>query len=428
MMGIGQILSTVCYDIFLVLAFMAAAPRIFYKMLVYGKYKKFLKIRFGLKKPKCAGDTPLIWFHGASVGEVSLLQPVVNRFKQQYPNWRYIITACSEAGVLTADRLYSHLGIVSFVLPFDISFIIKPLVKKLKPKFVIFSEGDCWMNFVCEAKKQGATTIVINGKLSEHSSKLFSFFKKIGRNYFSCIDYFLLQDEQYRQRFLQLGVSEPRLFVTGNIKTYKEEVEEQSRREELRNQMQLDNNALLIVLGSLHIKDFVAWIPVLHQISNIKILLVPRHLEKVQEFAHLCSKEGWSYSLWSQQTSFINKNLIIVDVMGLLKLLYQAGDLAFVGGTFDPKVGGHNLLEPLQAKVPLIFGPYIQSQSELAMRLIGNKAGYCVPDSLQMRSTVEQLLLNHSLRKESIDRGTIFLEKEKSAFTITWQTLLKIVA
>lgn len=420
-------LNTVFYDLFLMMAFLVALPRIVYKMVVYGKYKKFLKIRFGLQQPECPGDGPLVWFHGASVGEVSLLLPIIKRLKQENPHWRYIVTACSEAGVATAQRLYAHLGVVSFVLPFDLSIIIKPLVKKLSPTFVIFSEGDCWMNFVNEAKRQGATTIIVNGKLSEHSSKLFSFFKRLGRNYFSSIDYFLLQDEQYQQRFLRLGVAKDKLFVTGNIKTYLETSDEESHRDKIRHHLRISEETSLVVLGSVHIKDFLAWIPVLRQIKNIKVLLVPRHLERIKEITELCAKEKWQYGFWSQQDSFETNTLIIVDAMGLLKSLYQAGDLAFVGGTFDPNVGGHNLLEPLQAKTPLIFGPHIHSQSELAVRLIQYGAGVCVSDSAQMISVVEKMLKQKALQKASVDQGLAFLEKEKIAFTNTWDILLQIL-
>ncbi|EPP30167.1 3-Deoxy-D-manno-octulosonic-acid transferase family protein, partial [Chlamydia psittaci 84-8471/1] len=97
-----------------------------------------------------------------------------------------------------------------------------------------------------------------------------------------------------------------------------------------------------------------------------------------KELEALLSKENISYGLWSKEATFAQHDAIIVDAIGWLKQLYSAADLAFVGGTFDDRIGGHNLLEPLQCGVPLIFGPHIQSQSDLAERLLSMGAGCCL--------------------------------------------------
>lgn len=422
--------TTFFYDLFLILAFIVALPRILYAIVVYGKYKKSLPERFGLRKPKAPpGNGPLVWFHGASVGEISLLLPIISRFRKEYPQWRCVVTACSEAGVATAERLYAPLGASTFVFPFDHSLIIKPLVRYLSPSLVIFSEGDCWMNFVREAKRVGAKTVVINGKLSEHSSKIFSCLKTISRNYFSSIDQFFLQDECYQQRFLQLGVAQDKMQVTGNIKTYVETYCDPLDRDKLRDKLGITEEDRVLVLGSVHIQDLQAWLPSLRQLQQqkVKILLVPRRLETIKKITEICSKEGWEFRLWSQNPTFKDCDLVIVDLMGILKSLYQVGDLAFVGGTFDPKVGGHNLLEPLQARTPLIFGPYIQSQSELALRLIQHKAGICIEDTHTMLPIVQRMLTNLEIREEMLHQGFSFLENEKMAFIRTWNGLKEII-
>lgn len=68
------------YDVALIFAFILAFPKIAYKMLVYGKYKRSIAVRFGIKKPVVPGLGPLVWFHGASVGEIRLLYPIIERF------------------------------------------------------------------------------------------------------------------------------------------------------------------------------------------------------------------------------------------------------------------------------------------------------------------------------------------------------------
>lgn len=423
-------LITFFYDLCLVLAFFIALPRLIYAMLVHGKYKKSLPERFGLRKPRApSGNGPLAWFHGASVGEVSLLLPVLERFRKEFPQWRCIVTACSEAGVATAERLFTPLNVSSFVLPFDHSFIMKPLVRFFSPSLVIFSEGDCWMNFVQEAKNIGAKTVVINGKLSENSSKIFLSLKALSRSYFSSIDHFFLQDERYQKHFLQLGIPKEKLCVTGNIKTYVETTDNSLERIQWRNSLQVALDDKILVLGSMHLPDVQAWIPSLRRLIplGIKILLVPRRMEIVKKCAEICSQERWSFRLWSQQQTFKDCEILIVDMIGILKSLYKSGDLAFVGGTFDSTIGGHNLLEPLQAGTPVIFGPHIQSQSDLAVRLVLDEAGLCIKDPNHIFAAVQQILMNREAWERAAQKGHIFLEKEKEAFLRTWHELKAII-
>ncbi|SPN73315.1 3-deoxy-D-manno-octulosonic-acid transferase,3-deoxy-D-manno-octulosonic-acid transferase,3-Deoxy-D-manno-octulosonic-acid transferase (kdotransferase) [Chlamydia serpentis] len=414
------------YDVVLVCAFVIALPKLLYKMVVYGKYKKSLATRFGLKKPQVPGNGPLVWFHGASVGEVRLLLPVVEKFFQEFPGWRCIVTSCTELGEQVARQVFSPMGVTVSILPLDFSVIIKPLVRKLHPSLVVFSEGDCWLNFIEEAKRVGATTLVINGKISLDSSKRFSFLKRLGKNYFSPVDEFLLQDEVQKQRFLSLGIPESKLHVTGNIKTYfKKQNSLYMEREIWRERLGLTNESKLIVLGSMHRSDAEKWLPAVQKLvkENVSVLWVPRHIEKTKDIEETLSRFRIPYGLWSRGANFSYAPVVLVDEIGLLKQLYAAGDLAFVGGTFDPKIGGHNLLEPLQCEVPLLFGPFIASQSELAQRLLLSGAGLCLEGTEPIFNIVSLLIHDIEARESYIQKGKAFLKTEEIAFDRTWNAL-----
>ncbi|ANH78938.1 lipid IV(A) 3-deoxy-D-manno-octulosonic acid transferase [Candidatus Chlamydia sanziniae] len=414
------------YDICLIGAFIIALPKLAYKMCVYGKYKKSLFQRFALKRPKVPGTGPLAWFHGASVGELRLLLPVIEQFCEEFPHWRCLITSCTESGFDLAKQLFDPKGITTSILPLDFSLIIKPVVRKLSPALLVFSEGDCWLNFFEEAKRLGATTLVINGRMSEKSVRNFKILRRLGKNYFASMDRFLLQDEVYRERFLAVGIPESKLRVTGNIKTYLGkcpfiDLERKGWRERLR----LPESAELVVLGSMHPTDAEKWLPVVQQLIRRKayVLWVPRHIEKTKDLQEYLSKGNIPFGLWSRGANFHNVPVVVVDEIGWLKELYFAGDLAFVGGTFDSKIGGHNLLEPLQCGVPLIFGPHITSQSELAQRLLMNGAGLCLDGTKSVESVVMFLLDNPKVREAYIEKGKIFLSEEGLAFERTWAEL-----
>lgn len=426
---IGRWLTSRFYDAFLICAFLVGAPRIFYKVLFHGKYINSWKIRFGIEKPKVKGEGPLVWFHGASVGEVSLLAPLLKKWRAEFPEWRFVVTACSEAGVHTAQRLYAPLGATVFVLPLDLSCIIKPVIRSLAPQIVVFSEGDCWFHFLTETKRLGAKAFLINGKLSEQSCKRFTFFKRLGRSCFSPLDLFLVQDELYKQRFIQLGVPLNKIRVCGNLKTFVETEASVNNRDFWRKKLQLSPHDQLIVLGSVHPKDVEVWAEAAQHLnkSSTKILWVPRHLERLREHTRLLAKAGVSFGFWSKGDSFSQYNSLIMDEMGVLKDLYAAAELAFVGGTFDPSVGGHNLLEPLQKDVPLMFGPHIHAQSVLAELLRQKEIG--VPlERGSLLEVVEELLRDEKKRQRYLEKGRDFLKGEEKIFKQTWEILKEQIA
>ncbi|WP_213357635.1 glycosyltransferase N-terminal domain-containing protein [Chlamydiifrater phoenicopteri] len=423
-------LFRLAYDVALILAFLIALPKIFYKMLVYGKYKKGLGVRFGFKMPEinsASSDVPLIWFHGASVGEVRLLLPLVHRMFKEYPKSRAVITACTEAGVSEAERLFSPLGLTAFILPLDLGWIIRPVVNLLRPSLIILSEGDCWYNFLHAAKEEvGAKVMVINGRMSETSKRRFRALKGLARNCFSPVDLFCLQDEVQKERFTSAGVPEEKIRITGNIKTaFVSEKDNDFLRGFWRERLGLAKREKLLVLGSTHRVEELLWIKAFSELKlshpHLKVLFAPRHVERSRELEEELRRNKLLYGVWSRQDTFVSKDAIIFDKIGCLADLYAAADYAFVGGTFDPKIGGHNLLEPLFREVPLIFGPYIFSQSEIGKKILSYGCGILLGNTKSLVSDMMHILSDPQETDACVSAGRNFLENECRALEYTWK-------
>ena len=72
--------------------------------------------------------------------------------------------------------------------------------------------------------------------------------------------------------------------------------------------------------------------------------------------------------------------MLLLDTLGELAGLYEGARAAFVGGTLVP-VGGHNVLEPAAAAVPVVFGPHTEHVRDAATRLVAAGGGVEVADS-----------------------------------------------
>eukprot|EP01136_Pigoraptor_vietnamica_P018333 Opistho-1_new@64674 len=86
--------------------------------------------------------------------------------------------------------------------------------------------------------------------------------------------------------------------------------------------------------------------------------------------------EGVPFRVLSHKTPSITKErVILIDKMGVLSSFYQIADLAIVGGSFVPGIGGHNIFEPIQCGAPVVFGPYMHTQQEFVDLILQAQAG-----------------------------------------------------
>jgi 3-deoxy-D-manno-octulosonic-acid transferase len=79
---------------------------------------------------------------------------------------------------------------------------------------------------------------------------------------------------------------------------------------------------------------------------------------------------------------------MFVDEIGWLNAIYHLAHVAFVGGTLVP-IGGHNLLEPAFAGVPVVYGPYHEEQQVGHELLQQHGLGFVISESTLVRALAE---------------------------------------
>jgi tetraacyldisaccharide 4'-kinase len=100
---------------------------------------------------------------------------------------------------------------------------------------------------------------------------------------------------------------------------------------------------------------------------NLSLVLAPRRLERVGEVMEAVKANGLSGQLFSQcaEGQVVDVDVLILDRFGILSAFFPAADAAFVGGTFDPRIGGHSPAEAARWGVPLVCGPHKESHAGL---------------------------------------------------------------
>lgn len=368
------------YNCVLFLYALCLLPKILWQRFVHGKYKESLKARLGLTLPSIDthSSKPLIWIHTVSMGETRAAIPFFRLLRERYPHTRIVISSTTETGHAEAKRSMPEAE-AHFFLPFDFPWTVRKFLNHLKPACLIFVEGDIWFNWLNEAKKRNTYLFLINGKISERSTKRFRFAPTFSKTLFSLFDRLCVQNETYAQRFLSLGVPSDKLIVTGNIKL-DAPVKRMSNAElnHFKHELGITPHDRVIVIASTHEPEEQWLLSALDSVSfpDLKVILIPRHPERFAHVADLLHKRHpLIYSQRNTTPDKEKKRIILIDAMGLVLSCLQCAEIAIIGGSFVSHVGGHNIYEPVLYDVPVLFGPHMHSQPDLLQLILDAHCG-----------------------------------------------------
>lgn len=393
----------------------------FFKVLGnWKKYRAIIASRLGKNFPKIEkSGRRLVWIHAVSMGETKAVAPLIKKIKSLKNPPIVVLSTVTQTGHEEGKKSAADYKVY---LPFDFSYVIRPIVRRLRPELVVLTETDFWYHFQDSAKKYGAKLVVVNAKISERSFNRYQKFPSLVRRLLKPVDHFYPQGPLYEERLKELGIPTNKITVTGNIKL---DAPIEISKNPTREQLGLENQ-FVIALGSTHAPEEKIWIQDLkklwHDFSDLKVLIVPRHPERFNEVAKLLEEEHLSYTRWSQKGTLHSRDILLVDAMGVLKTCYQLSDLAFVGGSFTPHVGGHNILEPCFYGKPVLFGPYMDSQPDLLDLVRSYQAGLQImPEDIV--STVRGLIENPLLAEQIGENGLHLLAQSRGALDKTFNAL-----
>lgn len=320
-----------------------------------GLKRKWLREKFGLFGPVATEET--VWVHAVSVGEVMATLPLLERLKERFSANIVLSTITDTGQKVAAERVPEGTKVV--YLPFDITFILSAVLKRIKPKILIIIETELWPNMLRVFKKRGIPIVLLNGRISERSFrgyKKISFFMKKS---LSNVDIFGMQSELDATRIKSLGVDEDRVMVLGNFKF-------DTRPPSEIPQWTKKIKGPTIIAGSTHEgeEEFIISVykKLKEEFSDLNLIVAPRHPQRFKEVEELLRSKGIPFLKRSElSTSSLEKGVIILlDSIGELSSIYCISDIAIIGKSFRG-YGGQNPLEPAYWGKPILCGPHMEN-------------------------------------------------------------------
>lgn len=377
-------MNPILLDLLYAGALAAGSPFLIYKMAT-GKYRRGLGQRLGFVKER-EGASSCIWVHGVSVGEVLASRGLVAELENAYPGMEVAVSTTTDTGQDVARGTFP--GRPVFYWPLDFSRAVARAFRRIRPRAVVLMEMEVWPNFMARANGLRVPVIVVNGRVTKRAERRLARLGGLGREFLGRVDMYLVQSDEYAERLLRLGVPPEKVKVAGNVKFDTLSTDDHAERAcELRRQMGVRPGETLIIGGSTHEREEEALLSAYASIKaadkRARLLIVPRHNTRFDAVAALIAARGFPVlrrSLAANGARPIGSEVILGDTMGELEVLYEAADVAFVGGTLIDH-GGQNMMEPAAKGKPVVFGPSVTNFTVAAGLLLCAGAATRIEDA-----------------------------------------------
>ncbi|MCK4836937.1 MAG: hypothetical protein KAT17_09875 [Candidatus Aminicenantes bacterium] len=395
-----MILLDLGYFFFLLISF-----PIWIKFIFNKNYRHLLRQRIS------PGLTPNkqkhIWIHAVSVGEVKSLKNLIRQLTSR--NHPIVLSVTTPSGYEYAKTTHPDIRVINS--PLDFSFVVKRFLKTINPSILVLNELEIWPNWLSWTKKSNIPILLINGRISDIAFKKYRKFRLLIKKIFNKIDFYILQSEIHKKRFSFFNIPESKIEVCGNIKADEASAllpTLPSENQIMKYLKTAKPRKKIIGFASTHPSDEKIIIPALEALKKrFALVMVPRHPDRIQKLRQQLEQQGIPYSVWSDSNTIdLDKCLLIFDRIGYLFNILAISDIVYMGGTFEKKIGGHNLYEPaVQGKI-IIGGPHYNNFPIIGHELIKTGVYRLIKDGNDFIRSLNQL--------EAID-----LEKIKTRATQT---------
>ena len=298
---------------------------------------------------KVINQSPVAWFHVASLGEYEQAKPVIKQLKEKKPNLSVVLTFYSPSGYENVKKKRQDYIDLIIYLPVDTAKNSEKFINLLQPSLAFFVKYDLWANYILEAKKQNIPLFLFSASMRE-DQVYFQIFGGFFRKTLRCFDHIFTQNQRSIDLLHQIKITN----CTQTGDTRFDRVSEISA--DPKTFPEIDafcKGSKTIVIGSVWEEDMKIWIPWINQSSSFKFIIAPHdiHPDQIDLWAEQIELPSIKHSSINESQ---NESVLFIDNIGMLSSLYQYAHIAYVGGAFGK--GLHNILEPLAFKIPVLFG------------------------------------------------------------------------
>jgi 3-deoxy-D-manno-octulosonic-acid transferase len=363
---------------------------------------------------------PLVWIHGASVGEVLAAAALIERLRAL--GMRILLTS----GTVTSAEIIAKrfpADIIHQYIPYDSPRFVARFLDHWKPSLALFIESDLWPNLIISAAKRRLPMVLINARMSQRSFPRWQKFSATIGALLGRFEICLAQSETDAERFSALGSRS--VVVTGNLKLDVQAPPGDAVK--LDKLMAVTRGRPIIVASSTHPGEeeiiFETHKTLTSFFPKLLTVIVPRHAHRGADIAQMITVAGAQVALRSrEELPHAGTDIYVADTMGELGLFYRLSPVVFIGGSLVPH-GGQNPIEAVKLGASVVHGPHVFNFTDVYEALDGAGGAKLADSSEQMVKQLGQMLGNEAARDAAIEAGHRVVERLGGALDRTLHAL-----
>jgi 3-deoxy-D-manno-octulosonic-acid transferase len=363
---------------------------------------------------------PLVWLHGASVGELAGVLPLIERICARGIGM-LVTTGTVTSGGLAEQRLPRQ--VIHQFVPLDVPHFMRRFLDHWRPDLALLVESDLWPNMMIEASQRHVPMILVNGRLSENSYRRWKNLPRTIGNLLARFDLCLAGTPRDATRLDDLGA--PRTVTTGNLKL--DVPAPPADAENLAALKAAIGGRPVIAAVSTHAGEeslvIAAHERLRAEFPGLLTLIAPRHAERGVGIAEIAGAAGLKAVLRSRgQLPDAKTDIYVADTMGELGVIYRLTPAVFVGGSLV-RHGGQNPIEPAKLNAAILHGPHVWNFAEIYAALDGAEGAMLVHDTDSLTAGFAAWLKDEPLRARVAKDARITVDALSGALERTLQAL-----
>ena len=305
----------------------------------------------------------LIWFHGASVGEIQSIIPLLERFEKNKEIRQILVTSNTVSSSFIFKNLKFKKTIHQF-FPIDCNFISKKFLNYWKPTKAFFIDSEIWPNTVNNLYKRNIPIFLLNGRITKKSFRRWKFFSYFAKSIFGKFYLCLSSNTETKKYLKKLGAKNIKFI--GNLKFSQSENEKTNLNKDLIN---LINSRKAWCASSTHYNEEelcgMAHIRLKKRFKNILTIIIPRHINRIDSIkAELQNLDLKIHLDEPKKKISPDTDIYLVNSYGKTKLFYKVCKNIFLGGSLIEH-GGQNPLEATRYGCKVLHGPNVSNFREI---------------------------------------------------------------
>jgi 3-deoxy-D-manno-octulosonic-acid transferase len=331
----------------------------------------------------------LIWFHGASVGEILSVIPLIEKLEKNKQIRQILITS----NTLSSSKILSRLKLKKTIhqfLPIDTDYNTNKFLSYWDPSIAIFIDSEIWPNLITNIKKKSISLMLINARITKKSFTKWNFFPSSAKKLFQNFDMCLSSSLESKNYLKLLGAK--KISYIGNLKFTQsektgDELSSNIKKFFLTRKIWCASSTHELeekICANIHKKLKIKY-------KNLLTVIIPRHIHRTKKIIKEIKELNLKIHLHDSRKKIDKEtDIYLVNSFGQTQSFFKACKTVFLGGSIIEH-GGQNPLEAAKYGCQILHGPNVWNFKEIYNLLEVHEVSNKITTTKQLSLKVEQI-------------------------------------